>query len=109
MSPGTPEKEELDRAKGSALRHLMQWLCGEDDEDHAAAVVFNIMAAEFVRYQMRGGAGEVRPSCVKCGGTEGDIVLVTEEYGYRHAYSRLIRSPPAVMCLESATARGGDA
>jgi hypothetical protein len=41
--------EELDRFKASAMRHAVQWLCGEDDEDHAMAVVFNIFAAEFVK------------------------------------------------------------
>lgn len=37
--------EELERFKGSAHRHLMQYLMGETDEDHAAAVVFNLLAA----------------------------------------------------------------
>src|SRR5512133_2869706 len=31
---------ELDRFKESALRHMMQWFCGETDEDHAVAVFF---------------------------------------------------------------------
>jgi hypothetical protein len=44
--------EELDRFKSSALRHMMQWICGHDDEDHASAVYFNIMAAEFVKGRM---------------------------------------------------------
>ena len=44
---------ELDRAKGSALRHLMQWFAGETDEDHAAAVFFNIQAAEYFRWKQR--------------------------------------------------------
>jgi hypothetical protein len=39
-------QEELDRFKESALRHMMQWFCGEVDEDHAAAVLFNITAFE---------------------------------------------------------------
>jgi hypothetical protein len=39
-------QEELDRFKESALRHMMQWFCGEVDEDHAAAVLFNITAYE---------------------------------------------------------------
>lgn len=41
--------EEMNRFKGSALRHLMQWMCGEDDEDHGAAVVFNLLAYETVK------------------------------------------------------------
>lgn len=42
-------EEELDRFKASAFRHFMQWVTGEDDEDHAAAVFFNINAAEYVK------------------------------------------------------------
>jgi len=40
---------ELARAKSSALRHMMQYIMGETDEDHAAAVLFNILEAETVR------------------------------------------------------------
>ena len=42
-------QEELDRYKSSALRHLVQWATGDTDEDHAAAVMFNLMAAETVK------------------------------------------------------------
>lgn len=45
--------EELERAKASALRHMMQWLSGETDEDHAAAVFFNIAAAEYFAYRLQ--------------------------------------------------------
>lgn len=38
--------EELARFKASAIRHLVQWLCDDTTEDHAAAVVFNVMAHE---------------------------------------------------------------
>ncbi len=38
--------EELGRMKESAFRHFIQWMSGEDDEDHAAAVVFNLLAYE---------------------------------------------------------------
>jgi|SRR6185503_5522282 len=44
--------EELKRAKASAFRHFMQWFTSEDDEDHAAAVFFNITAAEYFKSQM---------------------------------------------------------
>lgn len=40
--------EEYDRFVSSAARHFEQWLAGEEDEDHAAAVFFNINGAEFV-------------------------------------------------------------
>lgn len=39
---------DLDRFLESAARHFEQWLDGETDEDHAAAVFFNINGAEFV-------------------------------------------------------------
>jgi hypothetical protein len=45
-------EEELARYKSSALRHLVQWLAGETDEDHAAAVMFNLMAGETVKFKM---------------------------------------------------------
>jgi hypothetical protein len=43
---------ELDRYESSAYRHFMQWINGETDEDHAAAVMFNLIAAETVKYKM---------------------------------------------------------
>ncbi len=42
-------EEEMERFKRSALRHMLQWLNGDIDEDHAAAVMFNINAAEYVK------------------------------------------------------------
>jgi len=41
--------EEAIRFRASACRHFFQWMFGERDEDHAAAVFFNIQAAEYVR------------------------------------------------------------
>jgi hypothetical protein len=46
-------QEELDRAKGSAFRHFMQWFSGETDEDHAAAVFFNINEVETIKYKQK--------------------------------------------------------
>ena len=46
-------EEELLRFKESALRHMMQWFCGEVDEDHAAAVWFNIMAYETTQSKIK--------------------------------------------------------
>lgn len=48
------DQEALDRARSSAARHFAQWLTGEQDEDHAAAVIFNIMAVEYVRGVLTG-------------------------------------------------------
>lgn len=45
-------KEELARMKSSAIRHFMQWICGEQDEDHAAATVFNLIAHESTSYKI---------------------------------------------------------
>lgn len=44
--------EELERFVASGTRHLIQWATGEVDEDHAAAVVFNLMAAEYVKWKL---------------------------------------------------------
>lgn len=46
---------ELDRFKASAMRHLIQWQAGETDEDHAAAVVFNLMGAHLVEWKLLNG------------------------------------------------------
>lgn len=45
---------EFLRAKESAARHFEQWLAGDRDEDHAAAVFFNINLAEYVLERSRG-------------------------------------------------------
>jgi hypothetical protein len=44
--------EELKRFRASAARHFNQWMRGDRDEDHAAAVMFNINGAEYVRDKM---------------------------------------------------------
>jgi len=40
---------ELDRFRESAFRHFLQWFRGDTDEDHGAAVMFNINGAEYVK------------------------------------------------------------
>jgi Domain of unknown function (DUF5664) len=45
-------QEELDRFRASAMRHLCQWYCGDTDEDHAAAVVFNLISAETTAWKL---------------------------------------------------------
>jgi hypothetical protein len=47
-------KEELQRFKASAFRHFIQWLEGDREEDHGAAVFFNITAAEHVLTKLEG-------------------------------------------------------
>lgn len=45
-------QEELARFEASAERHLQQLLRGDTDEDHAAAVMFNIAGIEHVRAKL---------------------------------------------------------
>lgn len=43
-------EEELARFKVSAFRHFVQWFYGlNPEEDHAAAVFFNVAGAEYVK------------------------------------------------------------
>ncbi len=58
--PGVPnwkladaDPEVAERFKRSAARHFKQWLEGKTDEDHAAAVMFNINGAEYVEEMIR--------------------------------------------------------
>lgn len=44
--------EEYQRFRESAFRHFMEWFYGNVDEDHAAAVFFNINGAEYVKDKM---------------------------------------------------------
>jgi hypothetical protein len=48
---------ELQRFKESALSHFVKWYRGETDEDHAAAVFFNLNGAEFVKEQQAKNEG----------------------------------------------------
>ena len=45
-------REELNRFRESAFRHFMQWYLGEADEDHAAAVFFNVQGAEYCKEKL---------------------------------------------------------
>jgi len=42
-------EEEYQRFRKSAFRHFMQWYYGHTDEDHAAAVFFNVNGAEYTK------------------------------------------------------------
>lgn len=46
-------EEDLLRAKQSAWRHFIAWQLGLGDEDHAAALMFNISVAERARRRLR--------------------------------------------------------
>ena len=45
--------EELERFKSSAFRHFMQYMNGETDEDHCAAIIFNLMGMEYVKRKLK--------------------------------------------------------
>ncbi len=57
-APGLPNwmlaggPEEWVRFRKSSTRHFVQWLRGDTDEDHAAAVFFNINGCEYVKEKM---------------------------------------------------------
>lgn len=59
IKPGIPNwtlasgEAEFQRFRDSAARHFAQWMRGDRDEDHAAAVVFNLNGAEYVRGRMK--------------------------------------------------------
>jgi hypothetical protein len=42
-------REEMERFRESAARHFAQWMAGDADEDHAAAVIFNLNGFEYVK------------------------------------------------------------
>lgn len=46
-------EEEMKRFKESAFRHFMQWYNGDVDEDHGAAVFFNINGTEFLKNKLK--------------------------------------------------------
>ena len=58
--PGIPNftliesEEEYHRYRESALRHFMQWWEGDTDEDHAAAVFFNMNGVEMIKEKWDG-------------------------------------------------------
>ena len=44
---------ERDRFRESAFRHFLQWYRGDTDEDHAAAIIFNVNGYEYVTGKRR--------------------------------------------------------
>jgi hypothetical protein len=50
--------DELNRFQSAAFRHFFQWLAGERDEDHAAAVVFNLLGYESIKWKLVNGTSE---------------------------------------------------
>lgn len=48
-------KEEMDRFKAAAFRHLLAWMNDEFDEDHAAALAVNICMYEDIMLKYKNG------------------------------------------------------
>lgn len=73
-------EEELERAKASLLRHAMQLVAGETDEDHAAAVWFNAQAIEYFRWRIaeKKKAEEGKLTLHFDGSASGDHLLAME-------------------------------
>jgi len=46
-------EDEIKRAKASAWRHFMQWYFGIEDEDHAAALFFNVNEVESIKWKLK--------------------------------------------------------
>jgi hypothetical protein len=80
--PGEPRNWQLaeglaeyERFQESAARHFELWLAGEDDEDHAAGVFFNVNGAEYVKAKLKVQEREEPPpekqtECVESAGWE---------------------------------------
>lgn len=74
-------EEDLARFKSSAFRHFMQWINGEKDEDHAAAVVFNLLAHETIWYKEHEAADmEALKGALKVEPTDWDNVKLDVVY-----------------------------
>lgn len=52
-SDPTCAQEELERFQESGMRHHIQHMAGMQDEDHAAAVMFNLNAEAYVRWRIQ--------------------------------------------------------
>lgn len=64
-------EEELQRFKASAWRHYIQWYRGDEDEDHAIATIWNIIAYEWLTKHRPAKPENLNPEAV-------DIVLSDE-------------------------------
>ncbi len=62
---GAHSQEELNRFVESAFTHFIKWLRGEVDEDHAAAVFFNINGAEYVKERLHKAPAQPKPIFVR--------------------------------------------
>jgi hypothetical protein len=70
-------QEEYERFKSSAARHFAQLMAGEDDEDHFAAVCFNLQGMIFVQSKLEKETegvfmGHSKPVPINCGNCGSD-------------------------------------
>lgn len=49
---GAKTQEEYDRFRESFIRHTIQYLRGDIDEDHFAAILFNLNGMEYVKERL---------------------------------------------------------
>lgn len=104
---------ELLRYRSSAFRHLVQWMTGgqaeNDPEDHAAAVMFNLMAGEMVRYKMgQDDAPKTIGEAVKAGYTTPGVdfpVIAQGSEPYPEAMDTYERSRDMAAALATLTCR----
>lgn len=74
--------EEYERFKESAARHFAQWYRGDVDEDHAAAVFFNINGAEYVKEKLKDATTKVpHPLANAVGGLSGMLAGAAQYSG----------------------------
>lgn len=79
--------EELDRAKASAFRHFMQWMNGEQDEDHAAAVFYGLLFVETLRYKLSQKPAEELWNVWRLGDDGWDIPMAAVSYHQANRYA----------------------
>lgn len=79
-------QEELDHALESLGHHFIQYLDGDKDEDHAAAIFFNINLIEYIKDRMKEelvdkpGPGKWRMSWAEAAQAQRDSKLITTGY-----------------------------
>ena len=72
------DEEAYQHAVRSAVRHMRQWLRGDEDEDHAAAVFFNINVAEYLRPRLRPKAARYTTTATSTLPNPGPVIIKVE-------------------------------
>ena len=100
-------QDELDRYYSSGERHFHQWQTGETDEDHAAAVIFNIIAAETVKYKMRQQAGKSSDPSIHIDGASGGVFRDGPVPGSTYVINNTVGVTDAIAAAERRMTAGG--